>query len=83
MNSAKTGILAVDDEIEAIEEREIYVQPVQDGSASGSAVKTVRVRCHLGWVSKVGSVGSRKATQDRQLALSMDRAEGRQARVPS
>lgn len=71
VTSAKTGILAVGDEIEAIEEREILIDPSQTGRASGStATTTTRVRCHLGWVSKVGTGASRKATQDRQQAPS-------------
>ncbi len=75
VTSAKTGILAVGDEIEAIEEREVPIEPA--GTATGSAVMTtVRVRCHLGWVSKIGGVGSRKATQDRQLASSVVRQQG-------
>eukprot|EP01044_Picomonas_judraskeda_P017864 COSAG03_NODE_3435_length_2018_cov_2.115164_2_plen_430_part_01 len=62
VTSAKTGILAVGDEIEAIEEREVQL-------GGSTAVTTVRVRCHLGWVSKVGGVGARKAAQDRQLPV--------------
>eukprot|EP01043_Picozoa_sp_COSAG02_P106328 COSAG02_NODE_42332_length_385_cov_1.073427_1_plen_101_part_10 len=53
ITSAKTGILAVGDEIEAFEEREVPIEPA--GTATGSApMTTVRVRCHLGWVSKIG-----------------------------
>ena len=75
ITSAKTGILAVGDEIEAFEEREVPIEPA--GTATGSApMTTVRVRCHLGWVSKIGGVGSRKATQDRQLASSVIRQQG-------
>ena len=64
---AKTGVLAVGDEIEAIEERSTTFGDAAGGGGSAGGQTVVRVRFHMGWVSKIGGAGSRKATQDRQV----------------
>lgn len=61
LNSAKAGVLAVGEEIESIEEIDLE-------QLGGSGPGVTRVRFHMGWVSKSGGAGSRKASQDKAAA---------------